>query len=62
MTIDGPGGHGGAESEEDFPFVCLECGVPIRLSRVKASDVGELSFYADERGYENIDFHFHVPA
>lgn len=50
-----------AKETGEFDLSCVECGAPIRLSRVTKSDVGELAFYVDERGYENIDFHFHVP-
>lgn len=45
-----------------FDLMCLECGRMIRLSRITQSRFGALRWYADEEGYENVDFHFHAPA
>jgi len=44
-----------------FDLICCECGKDIRLSRQIESGGMTVSFYADELGLENTDFHFHVP-
>ena len=44
-----------------FDLSCCECGKDIRMSRRIETGGMTVSFYEDELGLENTDFHFHVP-
>ena len=61
-TIEEVGAVTSATPEDvTFDMICCECGKDIRLSRQIESGGMTVSFYVDELGLENTDFHFHVP-